>query len=382
MNNYLDFLIQRNSRNFRKDKSFVYRTRIVSHFSHNRIIFGAPGTGKSFQLKEQTAELIGDDNYNYERVTFHPAYSYAQFVGTYKPIPSQNEDGKEEITYKYVPGPFMRSYVRALESARSENPKPFLLIIEEINRVEVAAVFGDVFQLLDRSEGVSEYPIQASEDMKQYLMEQLEVSESQVSELKLPDNFFIWATMNSADQGVFPMDTAFKRRWNFEYLSLDEGEDKIAGFEFELGGSYYEWNSLRKALNEVLSSDFGINEDKLMGPFFLKLDEFKHESNNYEKAVSTENQTNEEGLVAEVVDLQLMNTDPKLLDSQKFIKAFKNKVLMYLFEDAAKQRRKQLFEGIENPNRYSKVCEEFESRGLEIFTRAVSDKYKELHTEG
>ena len=121
--------------------------------THNRIVFGAPGTGKSFRLNEDK-KIFGD---RYERVTFHPNYSYSQFVGTYKPVPVEDDDGNKtnEITYDYVAGPFMRSYVESINS-----DKPYLLLIEEINRANVTAVFGDIFQLLDRENVESEYPIE------------------------------------------------------------------------------------------------------------------------------------------------------------------------------------------------------------------------------
>ena len=118
-------------------------------YAHNRIVFGAPGTGKSFKLNDEQKDLISEGG-EYERVTFHPDYSYANFVGTYKPVPTKNG-----ISYEYVPGPFMRTYVKAIENGQSENKedvKPFLLLIEEINRANVAAVFGEVFQLLDRDD--------------------------------------------------------------------------------------------------------------------------------------------------------------------------------------------------------------------------------------
>lgn len=236
----------------------------------NRIIFGAPGTGKSYKLKKESLDLLRNTNGSYERVTFHPDYSYAQFVGTYKPVMGADE----KIRYDFVPGPFMRVYVEALKSGRTENPQPHLLLIEEINRAKVAAVFGDVFQLLDRDDdGVSEYEIQASEDIRKYLAKQLGGTPDNYQKIRIPNNMFIWSTMNSADQGVFPMDTAFKRRWNFEYLGINENEEKISGIgKIELSGSDepVEWNIFRRAINAKMSSDqFKINEDKLMGPFFL-----------------------------------------------------------------------------------------------------------------
>lgn len=204
----------------------VFNTEIETKYERNRIVFGAPGTGKSYELKEDCEDLLKDTNGSYERVTFHPDYSYSQFVGTYKPVMGADE----KIRYDFVPGPFMRVYVEALKSGRTENPQPHLLLIEEINRAKVAAVFGDVFQLLDRDDdGVSEYEIQASEDIRKYLAKQLGGTPDNYQKIRIPNNMFIWSTMNSADQGVFPMDTAFKRRWNFEYLGINENEEKISG---------------------------------------------------------------------------------------------------------------------------------------------------------
>ncbi len=113
--------------------------------------------------------------------------------------------------------------------------KPYLLIIEEINRSNIASVFGDVFQLLDRDScGVSEYSIQTSEDLKLYLWNELGGDLDSYSNVRIPNNMYLWATMNSADQGVFPMDTAFKRRWEFTYLGINDNEVGIAEYEVSL----------------------------------------------------------------------------------------------------------------------------------------------------
>ncbi len=321
-----------------ENMELVFHTDIKTSYERNRIIFGAPGTGKSFGLKDDCEKLMADTLGTYERVTFHPDYTYSQFVGTYKPVMKGEGDS---IRYDFVPGPFMRVYADAVKSGKTDAPQPHLLLIEEINRAKVAAVFGDVFQLLDRDDdGVSEYEIQASEDIRRYLAKELGGEADSYKKIRIPNNMFIWGTMNSADQGVFPMDTAFKRRWNFEYLGINQKEEQIKGIgKIMLSGSDepIEWNALRKAINDKMSSaDFKINEDKLMGPFFLA-----------KKVIASD----ENGMI---------------IDTGRFIDLFKSKVIMYLYEDAVKQGKHRFFDGCDS-SKYSSVCEAFEEKGIAIF---------------
>lgn len=306
-----------------------------SSFERNRIIFGAPGTGKSYKLNESIKDFAEN---TYERVTFHPDYTYANFVGTYKPVPDKNNP--KDITYKYVPGPFMRTLVKALKSINDPTTleeyknKPYVLVIEEINRANVAAVFGEVFQLLDRdSNGESKYAINTSEDIKDYLVEEFGGQPEDFNTIKIPNNMFIGATMNSADQGVFPIDTAFKRRWNFEYIGINENDDEISDYEIKFANKSFKWNNLRISINNFLAKN-RVNEDKLIGPFFIDIDTLK--------------------------------------DETKFIKTFKDKVIMYLFEDAGRQLRNNIFVNEGNsPLLYSKICEKFDKDGISIFNNEI-----------
>ena len=318
---------------------------------HNRILFGAPGTGKSFKLKQNVEAFYGEDNTLEEacteRVTFHPEYSYFDFVGSYKPVMTVKKDTSKqkaesetyevpdkeqqgEIIYDFVPGPFARVLKNALDEKKldkNEGIKNFVLIIEEINRAKVAAVFGDIFQLLDRNEeGESEYGINPSKEFREFL----KLPEGE--KLKLPDNMYIWATMNSADQGVYPMDTAFKRRWSFEYTDIDEGASQM-----QEAPHHKDWETMRKHVNELLQKE-GINEDKQMGPFFLKKSE--------------------------------------LQDPTSFKNAIQNKVLMYLFEDAAKHKRKNLFKEPDKGMRYSAICKIFSK----IYTKKEEGVVRECYT--
>lgn len=321
----------------------VYNTEILPDIERNRIVFGAPGTGKSWQLKDDSDRLLKETEGSLERVTFHPDYSYAQFVGTYKPV--SDEEGN--IRYEFVAGPFMRVFIEAIKSGRSDKPQPHILLIEEINRAKVAAVFGDVFQLLDRDEkGVSEYEIQTSQDVRKYLAKKLGGEPEQWDTIKLPDNMFIWSTMNSADQGVFPMDTAFKRRWNFEYIGINDNED-ITPRIVRLGkdDEPIDWNKLRRGINKLLSEKYHVNEDKLMGPYFL--------SNK----------------------ITAVDENGEIKNQDKFKAAFESKVLMYLYEDAAKQHKHKLFG--EYSATYSGVCDAFEEIGIRVFGEDFKSDYYE-----
>lgn len=330
-------------------KTFNYAP-LTTRDKRNIIAFGAPGTGKSHSFKKLLEDKHIPDE-RFERVTFYSDYSYSQFVGTYKPV-----DVGGTITYKFVPGPFIRILTKALESGVSNSPEDFYLVVEELNRAKAATVFGDMFQLLDRDdEGKSEYGINASEDVRAYLADYFGGSTTDYSELRIPNNMYIYATMNSADQGVFPMDTAFKRRWGFNYIGIDDEEFKVdtstspatvtelQNDTFTLADGPVEWNVLRRALNQKLSNDrIRVHEDKLMGPFFIKV---LDESGNSIFSPTTKN--------------------------EEFIELFCDKVLMYLFEDAAKTKRNDLFEDCDRSklNRYSYICDEFKQRGLAIFGR-------------
>jgi MoxR-like ATPase len=321
-----------------------FETGLPTAFERNRIVFGAPGTGKSHRLNEDKDSLLTDTSGTYERVTFHPEYTYSQFVGSYKPVTGPTG----EIRYDFVPGPFMRVLVAALKSGRTESPQPHLLLIEEINRAKVAAVFGEVFQLLDRSDsGASEYEIHATEDVRKYLISELGKSPDS---LRIPDNMFIWATMNSADQGVYPMDTAFKRRWSFEYIGIDENDAEVGGIVALGRGDHardINWNQLRKAINDTLAVTYNINEDKLLGPYFLSKRVFAYGDNQ------------------------------RITDPERFIAAFKSKVIMYLYEDAAKSVKRRLFEGCD-ASKYSSVCSAFDETGIEIFGADFLAKYNDF----
>lgn len=233
-----------------------------------KIFFGTPGGGKSYRVKKLIEEERNAKD-RYFRVTFHPDTDYASFVGSYKPIMKGNE-----ITYEYVPQVFTRAYIAAWNDQEHE----YFIDIEEINRGNCAQIFGDLFQLLDRKSdtGLSEYPVKADADLCNYLTNAVDGDGNPIlknkdgiekNELRLPANLSIVATMNTSDQSLFPMDSAFKRRWDWEYVpSTFKEEDN---YNITIGNKTYKWHKFLKEVNDKIK-DVTDSEDKQMGAYFIK----------------------------------------------------------------------------------------------------------------
>lgn len=239
----------------------------MTNFPLQKIYYGTPGSGKSHKVKEYLESVYPDENEREKyvfRTTFHPDSDYASFVGCYKP----KMDG-DNIKYEFTPQAFTEAYVKAWQ----EPEKQVYLVIEEINRGNCAQIFGDLFQLLDRKGGVSEYPINADADLKQYLEKELDADNEGIAngKLKLPANLNILATMNTSDQSLFPMDSAFKRRWSWECVPIDYTNAVSNNFTITIDGKPYNWHKFLKAVNEKIVSATD-SEDKQMGNFFINGD--------------------------------------------------------------------------------------------------------------
>ena len=252
--------------------------RLSDNNSRQIIYYGAPGTGKSHRIKEQ---LEGVSKENIFRTTFHPDSDYSTFVGAYKPTRGKRplyglnggltvrlndgEDLSEDtITYKFVPQAFLNAYMQAYERPDDN----VYLIIEEINRGNCAQIFGDLFQLLDRDEnGVSEYTIKADADLRAFLEEELGKDSDGIKdgELCLPSNMYIYATMNTSDQSLFPIDSAFKRRWDWEYEPI---KYKNTSWVIDIQGNRYSWVSFQKEINKRILEATS-SEDKMLGDYFV-----------------------------------------------------------------------------------------------------------------
>ena len=282
-----------------------------------QIFYGAPGTGKSNTIKQEVDDK-GKLNF---RTTFHPDSDYSTFVGCYKPKMKRStitKDGvtttEEKIVYGFEPQAFTNAYVQAWNTKDD-----VYLIIEEINRGNCAQIFGDLFQLLDRKNGESEYPVNADSSLADYLQTALADSErddiptevKNGTKLKLPSNLYIWATMNTSDQSLFPIDSAFKRRWEWKYMKIkNEGKEwKVdTKIKYENGEEklVYWWDFIRK-VNDIIAS-MTSSADKQLGYFFCKADK---------KTLEKANDPNSEN------DLISLDT-------------FVSKVLFYLWNDVFK----------------------------------------------
>lgn len=261
---------------FKFNKKFIKKVT-------QKICYGAPGTGKSYavnKLIENESEL------DPVRTVIYPDYDYSDFTTSIRP-----KVINDDVTYDIYPGPFALAMKKALENP-NEN---VFLVIEEMTRGNVAAIFGDIFQLLDRNdEGESEYPI-TNCDLAKYLLDK--VNKKKLSEemkellendqIKLPNNLSIIGTVNTSDQNVFTMDTAFKRRFEFEYVSTDFIDDEN-NFEFYIAKSQKcTWKEFIKTLNNHICSIDDLSDDKCLGQFFIK----GNISDNNDESIIEENTT-------------------------------------------------------------------------------------------
>ena len=284
--------------------SKLLKKKEIQESNKQVIYYGAPGTGKSFEINRLTKdkEVI--------RTTFHPDSDYSTFVGTYKPtsieVPVRDvtgkvivENGKQvtenRIVYEFVEQAFLQAYTKAwlayADKADGEKAKEQYLVIEEINRGNCAQIFGDLFQLLDRNGyGFSDYPITADKDMKKQLAKAFkDVSINDAERINniygkdivgkvlsgdillLPDNLYIWATMNTSDQSLFPIDSAFKRRWDWKYIPISEGKENgvSLGWKIKVNGKLFDWWQFVKKVNDEINDQVK-SEDKKLGYFFCK----------------------------------------------------------------------------------------------------------------
>ena len=296
INKYVEFL------NWLEANKDVNNDSELANQPLQQIYFGAPGTGKSHEIKKQVKK------HKSFRITFHPDTDYSSFVGAYKPtsiqvpilttlgdkaIPMKDEQGnaltENKIVYTYVKQAFLNAYIEAWKEQEKESPKPVFLVIEEINRGNCAQIFGDIFQLLDRNDaGFSDYSIVPDRDLSRHVSKDLkdlnianrekinaiyeECEADMVGKvlrgdvLLLPNNLYIWATMNTSDQSLFPIDSAFKRRWDWKYIKIANAHKN---WQIKIGTETFDWWQFVQAINYFVF-DATQSEDKNLGYFFAK----------------------------------------------------------------------------------------------------------------
>ncbi|HIE4543502.1 MULTISPECIES: AAA family ATPase [Providencia] len=256
---------------FKENSEFLFKSPTKQSYSTarkiggcNRIIYGAPGTGKSFSIEQNVTEKL------IIRTVFHSETQYSDFVGCLKPV----MEG-DRVAYRFRPGAFTKALVKAVKNP-SEN---YNLVIEEINRAPAAAVFGEIFQLLDRKpDGSSCYQIDISDpDLLGYLQKHTGNYFSD-GKLWIPSNLSLLATMNSSDQAVMPLDTAFKRRWSFEYVQLNFNDAPNQVLELQTNGGLFKitWADFADNVLNHMLKEFRVPEDRMIGPFFINEIELKN----------------------------------------------------------------------------------------------------------
>lgn len=279
----------------------------------NILYYGVPGVGKSFKIEKDLKEQNIPETQK-ERITFHPDYSYGEFIGQL--LPKKNGDS---ISYEFEPGAFTRILGKALKDPGTQ----YYFIIEEINRGNASAIFGDIFQLLDRNDfGVSKYKIQ-NKDIMDFLQKDAEIKDEIKDGIFIPSNLTIYATMNTCDQNVFVLDTAFKRRWIYRYVK----NPKCEYGEILVPGSSITWQDFLDTINKKIceaAKDSAIDEDKQLGAYFIS------------KALLTDKEN------------------------------FADKVLMYLWSDVVRFDKSILFS--ENLNSFNSLRTEYMNCTPENFT--------------
>lgn len=270
----------------------------------NVLLYGVPGCGKSHMVRTEYC----DNPQRMEVIVFHPDYTYSDFVGQILP----KVEG-ERIFYEYIPGPFTRLLRKAQDTPEQE----FYLVIEEINRGNAPAIFGEIFQLLDRKpNGESEYNITNPE------IARIVYNGDESRPVCLPSNFFIVATMNTSDQNVFTLDTAFQRRWHMRMIQNDVWGAKHANSE--ILDTDVTWGKFCETINaRILDSNIGMSsaEDKRLGAYFVRPEDIVLDSRQYDATASA-------------------------LDKRKAARhnsLFPEKILKYLWDDAFKFTRDHIF---------------------------------------
>ncbi len=345
MNFYLDYLLtDHRSEKIIQNKLYskAINNKINSKIGENVIYYGIPGSGKSYFIENVVLENEDKKN-NVFRTTFYLDYANSDFVGQILPY----VEG-EKVSYKYTPGPFTKALERALTTDNH-----VYLVIEELNRGNAAAIFGDIFQLLDRKKGVSEYPISNS-FIENYFRQENDNGKNipfEEGNIVIPNNMSILATMNTSDQNVFPLDTAFKRRWSTkrvvpEWSKCDFKDETIPCTDI----TWFEFASKVNAKMDTQSFNGVTQEDKQLGPWFVDASMFINEKLG----------------------------DQYTKESKESLAKFVDKVIDYMYHDVAKFNPEEWFEGVHS---FNSLCEEIKNYADSNYKKDKNFMFKEITFE-
>lgn len=306
----------------------------------NTLLYGVPGAGKSYTIETEYVK----DNSSMERLVFHPDYTYSDFVGQILPVVKEDADGNKNVSYEFTPGPFTTILKDAYRNPMIE----YFLVIEEVNRGNAPSIFGDIFQLLDRksSENDNKYPIGTS---------QYEISNSDIAKyvygnprhkVRIPSNLSIIGTMNTSDQNVFTLDTAFQRRWNMRLIENRFTSDDTTLANTKILDTNVSWKKFCTYINDIILEKnvrMTSSEDKRLGTHFINIS-----------------------------DLQPNGED------EKHSRLFPEKVIKYLWDDAFKFTREEIFD-LARYNSLERVIRKFiDSTGDDKFSIFIPSVINEL----
>ncbi|MDK8692048.1 AAA family ATPase [Gardnerella swidsinskii] len=311
--------------------------RVVS--GRNILLYGVPGSGKSWTIEHEYCK----PGSVVERLVFHPDYTYSDFIGQI--LPAVSDDG--QVSYKFTPGPF----TNILRESYNNPSKEYILIIEEINRGNAPAIFGEVFQLLDRKVEIRDiddngYPIGTSEYgiTNMNIAEEMYGKDRKTEKVRIPSNLSIIGTMNTSDQNVFTLDTAFQRRWDMRLIENDFASVDSSLADAEILDTGITWKNFCVEINKIVvgnSTRMTSAEDKRLGAYFVHVHDLKYDDTM--------------GDLKEYDTLRVKETSGSLTDDEKSRIAvirdamrqnrkFPEKVIKYLWDDAFKFNREIIFE--------------------------------------
>lgn len=340
----------------------------------NVLLYGVPGSGKSWTIEHEYCKLGSI----VERLVFHPDYTYSDFIGQI--LPAVAEDG--QVSYKFTPGPF----TNILREAYNNPGKEYILIIEEINRGNAPAIFGEVFQLLDRKVEIRDidddgYPIGTSEYgiTNMNIAEEMYGKERKTDKVRIPSNLSIIGTMNTSDQNVFTLDTAFQRRWDMRLIENDFANVDPTLADAEILDTTVTWRNFCVEINKIVvgnSARMTSAEDKRLGAYFVHLRDLKfNDAMGDLKVYDALRKKESKGTLTDDEKTQIAIIRDAIRQNRKF----PEKVIKYLWDDAFKFNREVIFEVTEYQSLEQVIRAFMYAQGLDRF-KVFKDNVKDAFT--